>query len=409
MAQDYARALGGGFQKHEGYLESDEHIVSWAIGHLVELAEPEEYDEALKRWSIKTLPVLPEQFKLRPDARNKKQLDVLKRLIKRDDVDEIVNGCDAGREGELIFQYIMDVAKTHEARPAPVGLVDDEGRDPRGLREPAAGRGDGAARGGGPLALRGRLARRDERHPRGDREGPLPGRRRVARPGADADARADRPPRPRDRRVRAPDLLPGRRPVRARRAAGVRRPLVRGQGGPHLRAGGRRRRRRSRGRRRRPGRDGQAHRAQDPLAAPLRPDEPPARRQQPLRALGAANARRRPAPVRGIDGRRPPHLPAHPLAVPPVRPDPDAQVDRPQPDRDPGRARRRGVRGRPRRPAARPGRERREGRRPPRDRARPASCPARSSPATTPASSTSSCAASWPSSTPTPSSRTPRS
>ena len=112
VAQDYARALGGGFQKHEGYLEADEHIVSWAIGHLVELAEPEEYDEALKRWSIKTLPVLPDQFKLRPDARNKKQLDVLKRLIKRDDVDEIVNGCDAGREGELIFQYIMDVAKT---------------------------------------------------------------------------------------------------------------------------------------------------------------------------------------------------------------------------------------------------------------------------------------------------------
>ena len=60
MAQDYARALGGGFQKHEGYLESDEHIVSWAVGHLVELAEPEEYDEALKRWSIKTLPVLPD-------------------------------------------------------------------------------------------------------------------------------------------------------------------------------------------------------------------------------------------------------------------------------------------------------------------------------------------------------------
>ncbi|HYX87500.1 MAG TPA: DNA topoisomerase 3 [Gaiellales bacterium] len=111
VAQDYARALGGGFQKHEGYLESDDRIVSWAVGHLVELAEPEEYDEALKRWSIKTLPVLPEEFKLRPDARNKKQLDVLKRLIRRDDVGEIVNGCDAGREGELIFAYIMDVAR----------------------------------------------------------------------------------------------------------------------------------------------------------------------------------------------------------------------------------------------------------------------------------------------------------
>jgi len=111
VGQDYARALGGGFQKHDGYLESEDRIVSWAIGHLVELAEPEDYDESLRKWSIKTLPVLPETFKLRPDARGKKQLDVLKRLMKREDVDEIVNGCDAGREGELIFAYILDVAK----------------------------------------------------------------------------------------------------------------------------------------------------------------------------------------------------------------------------------------------------------------------------------------------------------
>jgi DNA topoisomerase III len=85
--------------------------VSWAIGHLAELAEPEDYDESLKRWSMKTLPVIPESFKLRPDARGKKQLDILKRLMKRADVDDIVNGCDAGREGELIFAYILDVAK----------------------------------------------------------------------------------------------------------------------------------------------------------------------------------------------------------------------------------------------------------------------------------------------------------
>jgi len=87
VGQDYARALGGGFQKHEGYLESEDQIVSWAIGHLVELAEPEDYDESLKRWSIKTLPVLPETFKLRPDARGRKQLDILKRLMKREDVE----------------------------------------------------------------------------------------------------------------------------------------------------------------------------------------------------------------------------------------------------------------------------------------------------------------------------------
>jgi len=114
VGQDYARALGGGFQKHEGYLESEDRIVSWAIGHLVELAEPEDYDESLKRWSIKTLPVLPETFKLRPDARGRKQLDILKRLMKREDVDEIVNGCDAGREGELIFAYILDVARVRK-------------------------------------------------------------------------------------------------------------------------------------------------------------------------------------------------------------------------------------------------------------------------------------------------------
>ncbi len=116
VGQDYARALGGGFQKHEGYLESEDQIVSWAIGHLVELAEPEDYDESLKRWSIKTLPVLPDTFKLRPDARGRKQLDVIKRLMKRADVDEIVNGCDAGREGELIFAYILDAGQGAASR-----------------------------------------------------------------------------------------------------------------------------------------------------------------------------------------------------------------------------------------------------------------------------------------------------
>jgi DNA topoisomerase-3 len=108
VAEDYARALGGGFEKHEGYLESERHVVSWAVGHLVGLAEPEEYDERLKRWSIKSLPILPEPFRLRPDAKGRKQLGVLEKLMRRRDVDEIVNGCDAGREGELIFAYIRD-------------------------------------------------------------------------------------------------------------------------------------------------------------------------------------------------------------------------------------------------------------------------------------------------------------
>src|SRR4051812_33000811 len=93
VARDYAKALGSRFEKHDGYLESDDYIVGWAVGHLLELAEPEDYDEALKRWSIKTLPVLPERFKVKPtDPKARKQLDVLRGLMRRDDVDLIVNG-----------------------------------------------------------------------------------------------------------------------------------------------------------------------------------------------------------------------------------------------------------------------------------------------------------------------------
>src|SRR4051812_41993844 len=108
VAEDYARALGGAFEKRDGYLESDRYLVSWAVGHLVSLAEPEDYDDGLKRWSIKTLPILPDQFRLKPDPRGRDQLAVLAGLMKRDDVDEVVNGCDAGREGELIFAYIYE-------------------------------------------------------------------------------------------------------------------------------------------------------------------------------------------------------------------------------------------------------------------------------------------------------------
>jgi DNA topoisomerase-3 len=110
VADDYARALGGAFDKHEGYLESGRYVVSWAVGHLVGLAEPEDYDERLRRWSIKTLPILPDRFRLQPDPKGRRQLSVLEELIKRGDVDDVVNGCDAGREGELIFAYIYEWA-----------------------------------------------------------------------------------------------------------------------------------------------------------------------------------------------------------------------------------------------------------------------------------------------------------
>jgi DNA topoisomerase III len=110
VGKDYAKALGGSFQSHGDYLESDDYVVSWAVGHLVELAEPEDYDPKYRRWSLNRLPIIPETFKLQPiEGRGRKQLDVLGKLARRRDVEEIVNGCDAGREGELIFAYIHDL------------------------------------------------------------------------------------------------------------------------------------------------------------------------------------------------------------------------------------------------------------------------------------------------------------
>jgi len=112
VGRDIAAALPGTFAKSEGYLESDDYVVSWAVGHLVGLAAPEVYDEKLKKWRFADLPIVPSKFKLVPnDDKSKKQLTVVHRLMKRDDVDTIVNACDAGREGELIFAYVFETAK----------------------------------------------------------------------------------------------------------------------------------------------------------------------------------------------------------------------------------------------------------------------------------------------------------
>jgi len=122
VGRDLAGALPGTFAKSEGYLESDTHIVTWAVGHLVELATPEDYDERFKRWRMADLPIVPEAFKLKPrDSKSKKQLNVVLKLIKRDDVDNVINACDAGREGELIFAYLNEVyLESRGAKPKPV-------------------------------------------------------------------------------------------------------------------------------------------------------------------------------------------------------------------------------------------------------------------------------------------------
>src|SRR3954452_11994672 len=111
VARDLAGALPGSFENHDSYLESDDYVVTFAVGPLVELAETEDYDEKWKPSRRHDLPIVPDAFKLKPrDAKAKKQLGVIHKLLKRDDVDRIINACDAGREGELIFAYIYETA-----------------------------------------------------------------------------------------------------------------------------------------------------------------------------------------------------------------------------------------------------------------------------------------------------------
>lgn len=104
-ARAIAEALGG-FTRRNGYLESDRYLLGWAVGHLVELKSPEEYDPRYKRWSLESLPILP-RFGLRVIDRGKAQFALLCRLAAQ--ADELINACDAGREGELIFRYIVEM------------------------------------------------------------------------------------------------------------------------------------------------------------------------------------------------------------------------------------------------------------------------------------------------------------
>src|ERR1700712_2411844 len=113
VANDIARALGG-FKKHDDYFESDEYVLSSAIGHLVEIAAPEEYDVKRGKWSFANLPVIPPHFDLHPIAKTESRVKLLTRLIKRKDVDQLINACDAGREGELIFRLIAQHAKAKQ-------------------------------------------------------------------------------------------------------------------------------------------------------------------------------------------------------------------------------------------------------------------------------------------------------
>ncbi|MFA7667554.1 MAG: DNA topoisomerase III, partial [Burkholderiaceae bacterium] len=130
VAADIARALGG-FTRQGDWFESDDYIVSSAVGHLVEIAAPEQYEVKRGKWSFAHLPVIPPHFDIQPIARNEERLKMLARLIRRKDVDLLINACDAGREGELIFRLIAQYAKARQ----PIKRLWLQSMTPAAIRE----------------------------------------------------------------------------------------------------------------------------------------------------------------------------------------------------------------------------------------------------------------------------------
>lgn len=145
VASDIAKALGG-FAKHEDYFESDQFVLSSAVGHLLELCAPPDVEVKRGKWSFAHLPVIPQTFDLKPIEKSESRLKVLTRLIKRKDVDSLINACDAGREGELIFRYIV----RHVQNKKPIQRLWLQSMTPNAIREGFASlRPDSAMR---PLA-----------------------------------------------------------------------------------------------------------------------------------------------------------------------------------------------------------------------------------------------------------------
>lgn len=109
VARDLSRALGR-FKRNGDAYENDEYVIDAAVGHIVELYMPEDMDEKLRFWRMESLPIIPEQFQLKPIEDSKSKFNNLKKLLKRKDIDRVVNACDAGREGELIFAYLYQAS-----------------------------------------------------------------------------------------------------------------------------------------------------------------------------------------------------------------------------------------------------------------------------------------------------------
>jgi len=140
VAQDLVRALtpvAGKFEKHADHFESETYVVTSAVGHLVEIKAPEEYDVKRGKWSFAHLPVVPPHFDLAPIDKAKTRLSAVVKLVKRKDVTALINACDAGREGELIFRLIVQYAQASEKKPTvkPVQRLWLQSMTPQAIRD----------------------------------------------------------------------------------------------------------------------------------------------------------------------------------------------------------------------------------------------------------------------------------
>ena len=138
VAQDLVRALtptAGKFEKHEDHYENERYVVTSAVGHLVEIKAPEAYDVKRGKWSFANLPVIPPHFDLAPIDKAKSRLTAVSRLVRRKDVAALINACDAGREGELIFRLIVQYAFGDKPNPKPIQRLWLQSMTPAAIRD----------------------------------------------------------------------------------------------------------------------------------------------------------------------------------------------------------------------------------------------------------------------------------
>src|SRR3954470_3257290 len=138
VANDLVRALtpvAGKFEKHDEYFENERYIVTSAVGHLVEIQAPEQYDVKRGKWSFAHLPVIPPHFDLKPVDKTKTRLNAVVKQAKRKDVGELINACDAGREGELIFRLIVQYAGGDKKSPRPIRRLWLQSMTPQAIRD----------------------------------------------------------------------------------------------------------------------------------------------------------------------------------------------------------------------------------------------------------------------------------